>query len=573
MNTTHDSTRNYWDQLADDYQEQTHISCEDVHFGPLLPGDRQLHLLPQPLDGRDCLELGCGAAQNSIALARQGAHCTAVDLSTKQLAHAQTLAQQHHVQLRLLQADLQTFDPHGETFDLVHSCHALEFASDPQQALAHMATLLRPGGTLLLTTVHPLSAGEWVSLEDEDGLLLKDYFNPTPDARELSDNAHSQAQPLTIDAITSPLIRAGLTITHIVEQPCTLLGDGSDSLDDIPYWSPAWLEHAPELQRIPYTLIVVAQRPAIPGTPPRHEPTVAELAAKRRAMTIRAKASRAVHDFFDALDFTEVFTPVRIPAPALEDYIDAEPSGTHWLRTSPELHMKRLLAAGMPRIYQLGPCFRMHENGSRHLPEFQMLEWYRRQDHWRTVLADAQQLLRHVALAVNGSTRCRFRNETIDFAPAWDEITVDDAFRQWAGVPLDQAIADGRFEELLCERIEPHLGHGRPTALTEYPLACSGLSQPIPGRPDRVERWEVYVAGLELGNACSELVDPDEQLRRFQATAQLRADDAREVYPLDEPFMDAIRSGIPPSAGVAIGFDRLVMLLANLDDIHDAVFD
>lgn len=239
MNTTHDSTRNYWDQLADDYQEQTHISCEDVHFGPLLPGDRKLHLLPQPLDGRDCLELGCGAAQNSIALARQGAHCTAVDLSANQLAHAQALAAQHHVQLRLLQDDLQTFDPHGETFDLVHSCHALEFASDPRQALAHMATLIRPGGTLLLSTVHPLSAGEWVSLEDEDGLLLKDYFNPTPDARELTDDAHTQAQPLTIDDLTATLIRAGLAITRIVEQPCTLLGDGSDNLDDIPYWSPA----------------------------------------------------------------------------------------------------------------------------------------------------------------------------------------------------------------------------------------------------------------------------------------------------------------------------------------------
>jgi lysyl-tRNA synthetase class II len=107
--------------------------------------------------------------------------------------------------------------------------------------------------------------------------------------------------------------------------------------------------------------------------------------------------------------------------------------------------------------------------------------------------------------------------------------------------------------------------------LTEYPLACSGLSRAIPSRPERVERWELYVAGLELGNACSELVDPPEQLRRFQACAALRKADRREVYPLDQPFMDAMRLGMPPTAGVAIGLDRLMMILCNCDDIAQVV--
>jgi len=302
------------------------------------------------------------------------------------------------------------------------------------------------------------------------------------------------------------------------------------------------------------------------------ETTLEQLKAKRGAMELRARVMQATRTFFNNLGFLEVVTPVRIPAAALEDYIDAEPSGNHWLRTSPELHMKRLLAAEFPKIYQIGPCFRMGENGSRHLPEFQMLEWYRRQDNWRTVLKDAQELLALTAQETLHSTQCQFRNETIELGEGWDEITVDDAFKKYAHYDLDQAIAEGKFEEILCESVEPHLGHGKPTALTEYPLACSGLSQPIPGRPDRVERWEVYVAGLELGNACSELVDPDEQLRRFQATARLRARENREVYPIDEPFMDAIRSGIPPSAGVAIGYDRLVMMLANATDIHEVVF-
>lgn len=309
------------------------------------------------------------------------------------------------------------------------------------------------------------------------------------------------------------------------------------------------------------------------GTPAQHEPTVAELTAKIPVMKIRAAALAAVRKFFASMDFLEVLTPVRLPAPALEDYIDAEPSGSQWLRTSPELHMKRLLAAGLPRIYQLGPCFRMGEDGSRHLPEFQMLEWYRRQDHWRTVLDDAKKLLAAVSTDVLGTTVSHFRNETIDLAADWEEITVEDAFRKFADANLDEAIAEDRFEQVLCTAVEPHLGHGRPTILTEYPLACSGLSQPIPDRPNRVERWEVYIAGLELGNACSELVDPDEQLRRFQNTARLRADDHREVYPMDEPFMDAIRSGIPPSAGVAIGFDRLVMILADQTDIHAVSFN
>lgn len=564
-----DKTRSYWERLADDYQELTHISCEDFHFGPLLPGNRRLQLLPARLSGLDCLELGCGAAQNSIVLAKQGAHCTAVDVAPRQLEHAARLAEQHQVQLKLIQADFESFAPEGETFDLVHSCHALEFAAEPLSALRRMASLVRPGGMLVLSTVHPLTGGEWVSLEDEDGLLLTDYFQPPVDRRELDEEAEAQARPLTLDAISDSLRQAGLRLQRLLELPC------ADDVEpeELPYWSEMWLEHRDELKKIPYTLIVVAERPAVVGTRARHEPSVEELKAKREVMKIRARASRATREYFDNLGFLEVFTPVRIPAPALEDYIDAEPSGTHWLRTSPELHMKRLLAAENPRIYQLGPCFRMGENGSRHLPEFQMLEWYRRQDHWRTVLQDTQGLLRHVAKAVLGTESCHFRGETIDFAVPWEEITVDEAFSKWAGCSLDEAIAKGEFEQLLCERVEPHLGRqGRPTVLTEYPLACSGLSQPIPGRPDRVERWEVYLAGLELGNACSELVDPDEQLRRFQATAQLRAADGREVYPLDEPFMEAIRSGIPPSAGVAIGFDRLVMVLAGLDDIHQAVF-
>ena len=298
----------------------------------------------------------------------------------------------------------------------------------------------------------------------------------------------------------------------------------------------------------------------------------AALRSLRPRLQRRAVIRQAVRVFFQSRDFLEIDTPVRIAAPALEDYIDAEPSGSCWLRTSPELHMKRLLAAGYERIFQLGPCFRLGEEGRRHLPEFHMLEWYRLHADWRHVLDDTVALVRFCARAGLGSCQCQFRGQVVDVGRAWEEMTVEAAFRRYANADLDAAIRGGCFEQILVERVEPNLGNGRPTVLCEYPLACSGLSQPLPGRPDRVERWEVYVAGLELGNACSELVDVAEQRRRFAATAALRAAERRAVYPFDEAFMAALADGIPAAAGVAIGFDRLVMLLTDAADIHEVTF-
>lgn len=291
------------------------------------------------------------------------------------------------------------------------------------------------------------------------------------------------------------------------------------------------------------------------------------LALLRPALETRARAMTATRDFFTSRGFLEVQTPVRIPTPALEDYIEAIPSGKHWLRTSPEFHMKRLLAAGYDKIFQLGPCFRRDEMGTRHLTEFTMLEWYRADAHWLDVQHDCAQLLTAVARATGPNTR-HFRNRDIDLTQPWELITVEDAFNNFANRELDACIRDGLFEQVLVESVEPNLGiNGRPTALTEYPLACSGLSKQIPGRPERVERWELYACGLEIGNACSELADPHEQIRRFRECTALRHREHRIEYPLDQPFMDAMRAGMPQAAGVAIGMDRLFMLLTGLDDI------
>ncbi len=298
----------------------------------------------------------------------------------------------------------------------------------------------------------------------------------------------------------------------------------------------------------------------------------ADLASRRPVMELRAKMHASIRRFFERDGFLEVFTPVRIPVPALEDYIEAVPSGDSWLRTSPEFHIKRMIAAGYGKVFQTGPCFRREESGRRHLLEFTMLEWYRTGGDWMDVLDDSQRLLESVASDCLGGTICRFRGHEIDLAQPWERLTVEEAFQRFAGVDLDKCIADGAFEEVLVTQVEPHLGvDGRPTALTEYPLACSGLSRQIPGRPSRVERWEVYVSGLELGNACTELAEPDEQTRRFKECTRLRLREKRDIYRLDQPFLDALRLGFPLVAGVAIGLDRLLMLLSGCDDIAQTV--
>jgi len=295
------------------------------------------------------------------------------------------------------------------------------------------------------------------------------------------------------------------------------------------------------------------------------------LADKVRILTLRQTLLRTVRSFFVSRGFLEVETPIRIPTPALEDYIDAEPSGNWFLRTSPELHMKRLLAAGYERIFQIGPCFRQAERGKQHHPEFCMLEWYRLQADYEDVLADTIDLLRLAVREITGNTHCQFKGQTINLGGEWEQLTVQEAFEQYAGVDLRQTIEAGRFEQVLVERVEPHLGRGRPTILRDYPLACGGFAQPLCNQPNLLARWEIYIEGLELGNACSELTDRKQQQQRFAATAELRRREGRPVYPLDEPFLDVLGSGMPPAAGVALGVDRLIMVLADVDTIADVM--
>ncbi len=299
-------------------------------------------------------------------------------------------------------------------------------------------------------------------------------------------------------------------------------------------------------------------------------------------LELRAKTLRAIRCFFYDRDFLEVETPLRIPAPALETHIDAIPAAGEYLRTSPELHMKRLLASGCERIFQIGPCFREGERGDRHNPEFAMLEWYRADADYMTILADAKSLVAAVAEKVLGRTwlpsrgRKAFREDApfesprIDLVPVWEIFTVAQAFTAFAGWDPVAAFDAERFDQDLVNKVEPRLPAEHPAVLVDYPAAAAALARRKPDNPLVAERWELYIGGLELANAFSELTDPAEQRARFEACAAERRAMGKPVYPLDEDFLAALADGMPPSAGIALGVDRLVMLLsgaASLDQV------
>ncbi len=287
-------------------------------------------------------------------------------------------------------------------------------------------------------------------------------------------------------------------------------------------------------------------------------------------LALRSRVLRAIRQFFDERNFLEVETPVRIGAPALELHIDAVPSGKSWLRTSPELHMKRLLVAGCERLYQMGPCFRQGERGDKHNPEFAMLEWYRTHADYRDILAETKALIAAVAAATLGRTWLDYRQTRIELMPVWEVLTVSEAFRTYAGWdPVERFDAE-RFDLDMVGKVEPNLPTACPVVLLDYPADVAALARRKPGDPRVAERWELYIGGLEIANAFSELTDPVEQRKRFEACAVERRALGHPVYPLDEDFLTALKSGMPPAAGIALGVDRLIMLLAgaaSLDDV------
>ncbi len=288
------------------------------------------------------------------------------------------------------------------------------------------------------------------------------------------------------------------------------------------------------------------------------------LARKRPLLEKRARIVQSIRAHFVREGFLEVETPLRIPANAPEAHIDAVPADGWYLQTSPELCMKRLLAAGCPNLFQVCRVWRGGERGVRHLPEFTMLEWYRAEADYRSLMDDCERLIR--ALAPEG--RIVREGETIDLTPPWERLTVAEAFTLYAPVSLEAAMEAGRFDEVIALHVEPRLGRTKPTFLCDYPAELAALARRSPGDPTVAERFELYIAGVELANAFSELTDPHEQRERFAREEAVRRAAGKAPYPSPAKFLDELAS-LCEAAGIALGVDRLVMLLTGAETIEE----
>jgi lysyl-tRNA synthetase class 2 len=294
------------------------------------------------------------------------------------------------------------------------------------------------------------------------------------------------------------------------------------------------------------------------------------MASRNENLLLRSRIIQSIRSFFDSRGFLEVETPQRIPANAPEEYIEPFCSGDLYLHTSPEVSMKRLLCRGHDRIFQICHCWRNDERGSRHIPEFTMLEWYRTQSNYETLMEDCEQLLRYVA-KTNFITKTLYYNEIpVMLDEVFARISVRDAFNAYTDVRMEDAVRDGSFDELMVTRIEPALVHEKPVLLVDYPIELAALARPKPGDPSVAERFELYAGGLELANGFSELNDPVEQRARFLEANQRRLKNGLQALPIPEPFLEELAT-MPPSAGIALGVDRLVMLFTGAMRIDEVI--
>lgn len=303
-----------------------------------------------------------------------------------------------------------------------------------------------------------------------------------------------------------------------------------------------------------------------------------------RHLETRALLLRTIRRVLDDDGFVEIEPPLAVPSPGLDIHLAAfevlgmpavhddgsRSRARRWLITSPEYQLKRLLVGGLPRIYSLCRCFRRDEVGQRHEPEFTMLEWYRAFASSHDLMEDTERVVAACALAVHGTTRIRVGEHVVETAPPWERLTVREAFERHASISLDEALRDeDEFFRIVSTEIEPSLGSERPVFLTEWPARFASLAKLVDGRPEVAERFEAFVAGIELSNGFGELTDPHEQRARFEAQRDERRALGLDDYPIDERFLGALEEGMPPSGGNALGFDRLVMLVTGARAIED----
>jgi elongation factor P--(R)-beta-lysine ligase len=330
----------------------------------------------------------------------------------------------------------------------------------------------------------------------------------------------------------------------------------------------------------------------------------------RHALLVREAVVDGVREFFKRAGFMEMDTPLLVAQPGTEPYLEVfetdlklHPTGEHrgFLTTSPELSMKKLLAAGLGNLFQICKSFRNAEGLSDyHNPEFTILEWYRTNADYTNVMQDCEQLLlfllqslreKNLIPTAESSTLLDYQGQTYELAAPWERITVQEAFEQFAHVPeevllSDQIIPVARkrgylssseqsweeaYNTIFLNEVEPQLGKTKPTILYEYPASQAALSQKKVDDQRYAERFEFYLGGLELGNAFTELTDWQEQQERMLADLAERDRLGKTKYELDEEFIKALKQGMPPTGGIAVGVDRLIMLFANAASVRETL--
>jgi elongation factor P--(R)-beta-lysine ligase len=332
--------------------------------------------------------------------------------------------------------------------------------------------------------------------------------------------------------------------------------------------------------------------------------TPSRYADRRPFLQARSAVTKALRAWFEEQGFAEVETAILQISPGNETHLHAPRTEltradgsqvSRYLRTSPEFACKKLLAAGEPRIFEFARVFRDRERGDLHLPEFTMLEWYRANAGYDAIMADSIVVIAHAAQAT-GIGQFRFRGRAADPFAEPELLTVAGAFARFAGIDLLATISNGAgdraalaaaakervrvaeddnwsdiFSKVLVEHVEPNLGQGRLTVLFEYPSPEAALARAKAGDPRVAERFEVYACGVELANGFGELTDATEQRHRFTAAMDEKARRYGERYPLDEEFIAAV-GRMPEASGVALGFDRLVMLASGAARIDQVVW-
>ncbi len=294
----------------------------------------------------------------------------------------------------------------------------------------------------------------------------------------------------------------------------------------------------------------------------------------QKGLHLRAALFRAIRIFFEERGFLEVDTPLRQTVILPESTIIPIRSEDCFLQASPELYMKRLLARGCEKIFQICHCFRKEERGRLHLEEFMMLEWYRLGKDYSILMDDCEKLVTLVAEHVAAAEEdygCLDAAVLPHVAKTpWDRVRVDDAFSSWAPMSVDMALERDLFDEILVEDIEPRLGFEKPVFLVDYPASRASLAKRKDTEPDYAERFELYINGVEIANGFSELTDVEEQRHRFTEEIEEIEKQGAAKRPMPELFLQEL-GRIERAAGIALGVDRLFMLLLGEKDIANVV--